>query len=383
MTWREVLREAGRRRRGTRLYRAALALRQRRRAGRARRIRLVDYRPRPMLRVPEHLPERAAVPAVDAHNHLGRWLSRSGTWMVDDVAAFVDGMDALGVRGFVNLDGRWGSELEANLDRYDRAFPGRFATFCHLDWGLLARADGVDRLAASLRASAAAGARGLKVWKDLGLSVRDASGALVLPDDERLDPVWGLAGELGLPVLIHVGDPAAFFEPLDRANERLEELLAHPEWHVGGPGHPPLGRLLDALVSIVTRHRDTRWIVAHAGYPEDLAWVARLLDGRPNVAIDIAGRLAELGRQPRAARALLTSFPDRVLFGSDCFPPEAGQYRLYFRFLETADEHFPYAASGVPSQGRWHISGLDLPRDVLARVYAGNATRMIPGLDPP
>lgn len=381
MTWRELLREAARRRRGTRLYRLALALRQRRRAARARRVRLADYRPRPMLRVPGHVPERSAVPAIDAHNHLGRWLSRSGTWMVDDVAAFLERMQGLGVRGFVNLDGRWGAELEANLDRYDRAFPGRFATFCQLDWRLLAEEDGVARLAGSLRASAAAGARGLKVWKDLGLSVRDASGALVLPDDPRLAPLWSLAGELGLPVLIHVGDPAAFFEPLDSSNERLEELLAHPEWHVHGPGYPSLERLLEALSAAVARHRDTRWIVAHAGCAEDLDRVARLLEEHPNVAIDIAGRIAELGRQPRAARRLLTSFPDRVLFGSDCFPPDPGQYRIYFRFLETADEHFPYAASGVPSQGRWRISGLELPHDVLERVYAGNAVRLIPGLE--
>jgi predicted TIM-barrel fold metal-dependent hydrolase len=341
-------------------------------------ISLADYRPRPALRVPETRVERPAVRAVDAHNHVGRWLTEwvrpDGGWMVEDVGALLALMDSLDLDAIVNLDGRWGAELEANLDRYDRAHPGRFLTFCHVDWSEL------DGLVASLEASAAAGARGLKVWKDLGLGVRDKAGELLLPDDPRLADVWAAAGELGLPVVIHTADPVAFFTPVDAANERLEELTVHPEWSFHGPEFPTFERLMEALEAVVAAHPGTTFIGAHvACCAEDLAWVGRMLDAYPNLHLDFSARIAELGRQPRATRRLFLDHPDRVLFGTDVFPPSREAYETYFRFLETADEHFAYSPDRENPwpQGRWRISGLDLPRDTLAAIYGGNAARML------
>jgi predicted TIM-barrel fold metal-dependent hydrolase len=341
-------------------------------------ISLADYRPRPALRVPETRVERPAVRAVDAHNHLGRWLTEwvrpAGGWMVEDVGALLALMDSLDLDAIVNLDGRWGAELEANLDRYDRAHPGRFLTFCHADW------DELDGLVASLEASAAAGARGLKVWKDLGLGVRDDAGELLLPDDPRLAGVWAAAGELGLPVLIHTADPVAFFTPVDAANERLEELTVHPEWSFHGPEFPSFERLMEAFEAVVAAHPGTTFIGAHvACCAEDLAWVGRMLDAYPNLHLDFSARIAELGRQPRATRRLFVDHPDRVLFGTDVFPPSREAYETYFRFLETADEHFAYSPDPENPwpQGRWRISGLDLPAGTLAAIYRGNAARLL------
>ena len=342
------------------------------------------YRPEPALRVRETAVERARVPAVDVHNHLGRWLAswvgRAGDWTVADPTALVALMDELRVAAIVNLDGRWGAELEANLDRYDRAHPGRFATFCHVDWAALARGEAPERLAASLRESADRGARGLKVWKDLGLGVRDADGRLVLPDDPRLAPIWDAAGAAGLPVLIHTADPVAFWAPLDDRNERLEELTRHPEWWHGHGAAPTYERLLEALAALVAAHPGTTFIGAHvASSAEDLARVDALLTALPNLYVDISARIAELGRQPRAARELIARHPTRVLFGTDAFPPSASAYRLYFRALETADEHFAYGTEPDDPwpQGRWRISGLELPPPLLAAVYADNARRLI------
>jgi predicted TIM-barrel fold metal-dependent hydrolase len=341
-------------------------------------ISLADYRPRPALRVPQTRVERPAVRAVDAHNHLGRWLTEwvrpGGGWMVEDVGALLALMDSLDLDAIVNLDGRWGAELEANLDRYDRAHPGRFLTFCHVDW------DELDGLVASLEASAAAGARGLKVWKDLGLGVRDEAGELLLPDDPRLADVWASAGELGLPVLIHTADPVAFFTPVDAANERLEELTVHPEWSFHGPEFPSFERLMEALEAVVAAHPGTTFIGAHvACCAEDLAWVGRMLDAYPNLHVDFSARIAELGRQPRATRRLFVDHPDRVLFGTDVFPPRREAYETYFRFVETADEHFAYSPDPENPwpQGRWRISGLDLPADTLAAIYRGNPARLL------
>ncbi|MFC6883712.1 amidohydrolase family protein [Actinomadura yumaensis] len=342
-------------------------------------LRLRDFAPRPSARLPENRVERPRHRCVDAHNHLGRWLAEDGKWMVPDVSGLLALMDGHDVRSIVNLDGMWGEELAANLDRYDRAHPGRFLTFCQLDWNLLRERDGIERLVRSLEHSRMLGARGLKVWKTLGLHYTGPDGRLVLPDDPRLGPVFAAAGELGLPVLIHTADPVAFFAPLDRHNERLEELLSQPDWHFGRPGLPTFDRLMDALEGLVAAHPGTTFIGAHVGCnAEDLGWVGRMLDEHANFHVDIAGRLAELGRRPRETAALLTRHRDRVLFGTDAFPVTASAYRTHFRFLETADEHFPYAPEEeVPPQGRWAVSALDLPADVLEKVYSENARRLL------
>jgi predicted TIM-barrel fold metal-dependent hydrolase len=274
----------------------------------------------------------------------------------------------------------WGDELDANLDRYDRAQPGRFATYAQWDrrWFELGA---WDELAAQLADAFDRGAKGLKVWKDLGLHLRDDKGDLVLPDDSRLDPTWDAVAAARVPVTIHVADPVAFFQPLDARNERLEELLVNPDWWFGDRDRfPTFERIVESLEALIARRSDVTWIGAHVlCNAEDTAWVARMLDAYPNAHADVAARIAELGRVPRAASQLIAAHPDRFLLGTDAFPPEPAVFEVHRRFLETADEHFAYDADPdePPSQGRWTISGLDLPEDVLAAVYSGNARRLI------
>jgi predicted TIM-barrel fold metal-dependent hydrolase len=338
---------------------------------------LRDYRPRSCLRTPEHIVSRASVPALDAHNHLGKWLT-GGAWAVEDVGLLVGLMDRCNIQAIVNLDGMWEGELEDNLDRYDRTYPNRFFTFCQLDWRQTKGSSFSDRLCDSLRHSAEKGARGLKVWKDLGLHIRDEADTLLMPDDDRLSDLWETAAELHLPVLMHTADPVAFFSPVDRFNERLEELLENPDWSFAHNRFPTFEVLMESFESLVAAHPATTFIGAHAGcYAEDLEWVGRMLDAYPNFYIDIAARIAELGRQPRTTRQLIMRFPDRVLFGTDIFPPSEEDYAIHFRFLETSDEYFDYSTDAIPPQGRWKISGLDLPPEVLAGVYSENARRII------
>ncbi|KAA2267012.1 amidohydrolase family protein [Solihabitans fulvus] len=353
---------------------------------------LADYRPRSRLRLPAHEVPRARFPAIDAHNHLGRWLHPDGDWAARELSGsrndmdwaapsvpeLLRTMDECGVEAVVNLDGGWGAELRANLDRYDRAHPGRFHTFCQLDWSLLREPDGVPRLLRGLADSVAEGARGLKVWKTLGLHVRDGAGDLMLPDDECLADLWDAAGALGIPVLIHVADPSAFFDPADERNERLEILRAHPDWSYADSGFPRHERLLAALDTVLGRHPGTVFVGAHvASCADDLGLVDRMLDEHPNLRVDIGARIADLGRQPRAARRLLLRHPDRVLFGTDHFPPNRTEYARYFRFLETDDEQFPYSDDDPPGFGRWDISALDLPDEVLRAVYRDNALTLL------
>jgi predicted TIM-barrel fold metal-dependent hydrolase len=343
---------------------------------------LREYRPIAMVRrEATALSPGPPSPMIDAHNHLGRWLT--GDWSVPDVGALVAMMDEIGVEAIVNLDGMWGEELEANLERYDRAYPGRFATFAQWDSSSFPAGDwrGLGRQVAD---AADRGARGVKIWKDLGLHLRDDRDALVMPDDEHLDYVWDAVAAAGVPVTIHIADPVAFFQPLDERNERLEELLDNPDWWFGDRDRfPAFERLIESFESLVARRSDVTWLGAHAlCYAEDTAWVARMLDTYPNVHADVAARIAELGRVPRAARELIASRPDRFMFGTDSFPPEPAVYGVHRRFFETADEAFPYDAdpNETPTQGRWPISGLAMSDPVLEQVYSANARRLIPGL---
>lgn len=354
-----------------------------------RDLLLRDYKPEAMLRVPVHSVPRAKCPVVDAHNHLGRrtelleMMSRRdiGNWIVGDVGGLIGLMDECNVRTIVNLDGDWGDELEANLERYDRAFPGRFVTFCRLDWGECLTPGWPERLAASLQDSVKRGASGLKVWKDVGLHVRDESGALVLCDDQRLQPMWDVAGEAKLPVSIHIADPPAFFAPLDERNERLELLLRHPEWHFADARFPRFEVLMDALEGLVAAQPGVTFIGVHVGSnADDLGWVHRMLDTYPNVYVDVAARISDLGRQPRATRRLILQHPTRVLFGTDGLPTTRSLYSHYFRFFETDDEHFPYSDADPPDFGRWAISGLHLPDEQLVKIYSENARRVIPAV---
>jgi hypothetical protein len=222
------------------------------------------------------------------------------------------------------------------------------------------------------------GARGLKVWKKLGLEYRDAAGVLIPIDDRRLDDLWSAAGDLRVPVLIHIADPVAFFRPLDATNERWEELHAHPDWHFPSPPFPSFAALMDQLEALIARHPLTTFIGAHVGcYAENLRWVARMLETYPNFAVDIAARLAELGRQPYTAKWFVERYAQRITFGLDVTPPTAAEYAPYFRFLETADEYFNYAAKPVGSQGRWQIYGINLDDAASREVYAGTAQRVI------
>jgi predicted TIM-barrel fold metal-dependent hydrolase len=289
----------------------------------------------------------------------------------------VEMMGSCNIESMVHLDGRWGRELEDNLDRYDRAYPDRFFTFCHVDWRLLDEPNGPDLLAESLQRSVMAGARGLKVWKDLGLKVQ-RHGRTVLPDDPMLSSLWEMAGTLGVPVLIHTADPFAFFLPVDRHNERLEELLRYS--HMVSrrrPGRDDFHRLIDGVEHVIASHAKTNFVAAHGFYAENLGRVSTMMDTYANFSVDIAWAHLQFGRQPRTARDLIVKHPDRVLFGTDVFPLRPGIFPVYFRFLETADEAFSYTDEAVPRSGRWLIYGLDLPQPVLDKVYRDNAKRLL------
>jgi predicted TIM-barrel fold metal-dependent hydrolase len=339
---------------------------------------LRDFRPQSRLVTHTTHVEKPRFAAIDAHNHLGA--DFGGGWDQKPLSELVDLLDEAGIVKYVDLDGGWGEEiLNAHLDHFKQPAPERFQVFGGVDWAQWPeRGAAFPEWAANrLQAQKERGAQGLKIWKGLGLTVRDPHGELVDVDDPRLVPIWETAGELGLPVMIHVADPVAFFDPLDATNERWEEIGAHPDWAFTSPPFPPFLHIMAGLANLVVRHPRTTFIGAHVGcYAENLGWVGALLDRCPNFYVDISARVGELGRQPYTARRFFLQYADRILFGSDMGPaPEA--YRIIYRFLETEDEYFNYNTGPVPQQGRWHVYGLHLPDDVLEKVYFRNAARIL------
>jgi predicted TIM-barrel fold metal-dependent hydrolase len=334
-------------------------------------LKLRDFKPRSMLRAPTHEVPRARFPAIDVHNHVND--ARGGDPLVDP-AQLVAMMDRCNLQTIVILTGGWGQSLQAVVDRMVKPYPGRFRVFTQIDWSRIDEPDFGEAMAGQVRDSVARGARGLKILKELGLGIRGRSGALVKVDDPRLDPIWAECGRLRIPVAIHTSDPDAFFLPLDGTNERYDELVANPDWSFHGDRFPGKEALLAARNRVFERHPATTFIALHvANHPEDLGDVSRVLDRYPNVVVETGARHAELGRQPRRAREFFLKYQDRILFGTD-FHPEEAMYRNWFRFLETADESFDYWHA--PGQGRWTISGLDLPPRVLEKIYRRNAERV-------
>ncbi len=328
-------------------------------------LRLSDFQPRSMLVSPVHEILRPKFPVIDYHNHLDA-LEPSDVLRV---------MDECGIERIVNITMRTGEAALRMIDKFHRADRDRFYTYGWMDWSDLYSAGFFERSVDRLEELVERGACGLKLWKDLGTSVRDVDGTLLRVDDERLTPLFEKAAELHVPIMFHIADPDAFFQPIDNHNERYEELAAHPEWSFHGSLFDK-SQLLGQRDKVFARHPKATFVAAHvAEHPEDLSHVSRLLDLHSNLYVDIGARCAELGRQPYTAREFFLKYSGRILFGTDLIP-DVNMYRLHYRFLETRDEYFEYP-SHASRQGRWNIYGLFLPDDVLRSVYRENALLLL------
>ncbi len=342
-----------------------------------RELKLRDWQPRSMMVAKTTVVEKPRYPVIDVHNHLG---GGKGPLTPAVVQRYLTEMNEAGVRTVVNLDGGWGERLQETLAALDKAHPGRFLTFALVNFDGIDEDDWGQREAQRLEEGFKAGAKGLKFHKSFGLHYRYKEGRLMPVDDPKLDPVWEMCARYKRPVVIHIADPAAFFTPLDRFNERWHELNANPGWLFADRRFPRREELLDQLHRVIARHPKTTFINTHFGNnAEDLASVADKLDRYPNMYIDIDARISELGRQPYTTRKFFLKYQDRIMFGTDT-PPNRDAYRIYYRFLETDDEYFDCSASHH-RQGFWNIYGIYLPPEILEKVYRTNAEHIFFGLN--
>ena len=357
---------------------------------------LSQYEPKSMLRVHESHVERSKYPLIDIHTHISVSTKSEGGVELSGERQYLGSpqellgvMDRKNIRAMVNLTGGYEKGLAETVAKYDRTHAGRFFTFTEPSYSRCMEPDYSRLQAQAIEQSHRDGARGLKILKTLGLYLREkiTTGKLVKIDDPRFDPMWDICGQLNIPVAIHVSDPIAFFTPTDRLNERYEELNNHPDWSFYGGDFPSNDDLLAARNRVMARHPKTQFVVLHVGnFAEDLGNVSENLDRYPNMHVDIAARIGELGRQPRTSRKFFEKYQDRILFGTDATPhgddyPQQvfndRLYEIYFRFLETEDEYFDYAPAKIPPQGRWRIYGIELPDQILKKVYYENAARLL------
>jgi predicted TIM-barrel fold metal-dependent hydrolase len=353
-----------------------------------RQLSLGYFRPRSQLVIPQTNVHAAKFPVIDVHTHFALRMHDNDVALND----FVDVMNRNRIAICVSLDGTIPTKAENHHRFLSDRYPNRFAVLGNLDlvgdgkpndpatWACH-RPGFADRMASAISDAAAKGwIVGLKVFKSFGLVDRNPDGTLIKVDDPKFDPIWDRCGQLGLPVLIHTADPAAFFLPIDPTNERWEELSRHPDWSFAGADYPSLDELMAARNRLVARHRQTIFIGAHmASSSENLGQLSTWLKQYPNLQVDIASRISELGRQDHFSREFLTEHQDRVLFGTDGPWPEK-RLHAYWRFLETKDESFDYSEKMPPPQGFWQIDGVGLDNDVLRKIYHDNALKWMPSL---
>jgi len=342
-----------------------------------------EYNPPSTLVVPELEIKKAKYPFIDVHNHQFGMPDQN-------LKALTKEMDALNMAIMVNLSGRGfrrtasggfdvndADYLKRAIDNEKANAPGRLMVFTNISFEGIGSEGWTENAVKELETDVNNGAAGLKIYKSLGFNVTDTEGMRVPIDDERLDPIWAKCGELGIPVLIHAADPKPFWDTHDSNNERWLELKEKPGRKRSDTDPAPWQQIIDEQHHIFKKHPRTKFINAHMGwYANDLGKLGELLDNMPNMYVEIGAVIAELGRQPKMANKFFEKYQDRVMFGKDSWHPE--EYYTYFRVLESDDEYFPYYKK---YHAYWKMYGLNLPDEILKKLYYKNALKIIPGID--
>jgi predicted TIM-barrel fold metal-dependent hydrolase len=343
----------------------------------------VPAMPKALMKLPRTPMTRAKFPAIDFHLH-GSTLRSA-----EDYQKLIALMDQTGIRVICNMDGGFGADFDRNM-KVGAPYRDRIIHFARLNFDGINEPGWPAKTAAELDRCFTAGAAGLKINKVLGLELRNTDGSYIQSDDPRFDPIWETCATRGKPVMIHTSDSYGRFLPIGPDNERYEAGLwrSSPEGNYYQTGHPTPDVIEKARENMHRKHPRTRFVNAHmAMLYYDMDKVAALLDTYPNADVELSATVQDLGRAPRMIREFFLKYQDRILFGSDGNPGRGIEefWIPHWRFLETFDEHFDHpaqlrSATGAPLHGRWRISGIGLPDEVLRKVYYTNALRYLPSV---
>ena len=329
-----------------------------------------EYSPKSTLIVPEHTVKRSKYPFIDVHNH-------QFDMPIKNLPKLVSEMDSLNMAFMINLSGFRGLYLRKSLENIKKNAPTRFGLFLNIDFEDIDDKFFSETQVALIDSAVKAGVMGLKVYKSLGLTSKDNKGARIAINDIRLDPIWKACGDNNIPVLIHSGEPASFWNPKDKFNERWLELRQKPNRYRDPEINPSFEEVIAEQHDVFRKHPNTTFINAHLGWMgNDLDRLGEHLDLYPNVLTEIGAVLAEIGRQPIRAKQFFTTYQDRILFGKDSY--NVSEYYTYFRVLETNDEYFEYYRK---RHAHWRMYGLALPDSVLKKLYYKNALKLFPKID--
>jgi len=348
-------------------------------------ILLSDFEPKYTLKVKRKKIVKAKFPVIDVNAHLSSFFRTDYDKKVLAPENLIKSMDSVGLSIIINTDVE-GGDLEKVLNRYARRYPDRFKNMWPTGFPAGIMTDKrIAELPGELEWAVKMGAIGDgELWKNLGLKTRDETGKVIPVDDPRLDPLWEKAGELNVPILWHMADPPAFFQPVNRFNERYIELRRYPQWSYYGPQFPSKETIMKGRENVLRKHPNTIFIGCHMGWnTDDLSYAAYLLDTYPNYYLDLSTTLSELGRQPHTTRKFFIKYQDRIVFGTDggsLFGIKGWTvekfYQAYFEFLETDNEFIDYPMQGAINQGSWKIYGINLPDSVLEKIYYKNTEKL-------
>ena len=340
-----------------------------------------EYSPKSTLVVDENKIYRSKFPFIDVHSH--HW-----DMPIQDLSTLVSEMDSLNMAYLINLSGSglatfFGKQdlmeknLTSSIKNVKENFPKRFGVFFNINFNRIDDENFKRNTTLLINDAVNQGAIGLKVYKNLGLNLRDSKGKRVPVDDERLDFIWEECAKLNIPVLIHSGEPKAFFDPIDKFNERWLHAREKPNSFRSSDQYPAFDKVMLEQHNMFRKHSKTTFINAHFGwYANDLSKLSKILDELQNVSVEFGAVINELGRQPRAAKKFFIEYQDRILFGKDIYKKD--EYYIYFRVLETSDEYIQYYRK---RHGLWRLYGMGLPDDVLKKIYYENALKMFPSID--
>ena len=340
-----------------------------------------EYSPKSSLVVEENPKSSAKFPFVDVHSH--QW-----KMPVMDFTDLLAEMDSLNMGYMINLSGSGFATFAGNQDLMDlsltesienikkQGVTNRFGVFVNVDFNKIDDADFGTNNVEIIKDAVKQGVIGLKVYKNLGLNLKDNSGSRVKVDDKRLNPIWQICGELNIPVLIHSGEPSPFFDPIDKYNERWLHARQKPASFRPASEYPSFDVVMQEQYNMFKNNPNTTFINAHLGwYGNDLDKMSTQLDELSNVYTEIGAVIAELGRQPIRARRFFVEHQDRVLFGKDTY--KKSEFDVYFRILETNDEYFDYYRK---RHAHWKMYGLNLPDSILKKLYYKNARKLFPNI---